>query len=291
MTAESELFTLMSRIDGMSNQFTKTDWKIVQFIKNQTDRFLVLSAQELAKDIGASDASVIRFAQKVGYSGLNEMKYAMQRELNKVPSTSQHSDYSQLLRDNKLLIDSLFSLSNPIVIDRLRQMMREANRIFIVGVDFNCYVAEILAHKFVMLGLQVQPLTTYDTLKLYSSLACVGDLFITISLSGNHKMLSALLGDYKKKGSRIALVSNYEKSLCSSCSDLLLQIPKTDLLQSSAAISREVLILLLFDMVFHNFLAEDEQAAEVFKCTAPFVRAAAEDDTRDGFKKLLDGIV
>ena len=26
------LFSVMSRIEGMSNQFTKTDWKIVQYM-------------------------------------------------------------------------------------------------------------------------------------------------------------------------------------------------------------------------------------------------------------------
>ena len=27
------LFSVMTRIEGMSNQFTKTDWKIVQYMK------------------------------------------------------------------------------------------------------------------------------------------------------------------------------------------------------------------------------------------------------------------
>ena len=69
--APKRLFSTMSRIEGMSNQFTNTDWKIVQYIKNNTDIFLSLSAQELASRIGISDASIIRFAQKVGFSGLN----------------------------------------------------------------------------------------------------------------------------------------------------------------------------------------------------------------------------
>ena len=287
MTENYELFTLMSRIDGMSNQFTKTDWKIVQYIKKSTERFIELSAQELAKEIGTSDASIIRFAQKVGYSGLNELKYTMQKEIDKSSSSINHSDYSALLNDIKMLLDSVFNLTNPADIDHARELMLKSKRIFIVGLNFNQNVAEIIAHKFMTLGLTVQALTNYDTLKLYQTLSQEGDLFITISLSGNHRQLSSILADFKKNGSSILLVSNYEKSLCSPFANILLLIPKTDLLRSSNTISREMLILVLFDMLFHNFLTEDVKSFQCFQKAATYSKLN-NDDTRDGLQKFMD---
>lgn len=288
MAENYELFTLMARIDGMSNQFTKTDWKIVQYIKKNTASFIELSAQELAREIGTSDASIIRFAQKVGYSGLNELKYTMQKELNKNSSSANHSDYSALLSDLKLLLDSLFNITNPADINHAREMMLKARRIFIVGLDFNKNVAEIIAHKFMTLGLTVQSLTNYDTLRLYQSLSGESDLFITISLSGNHKQLSSILADFKKNKSSVILISNYEKSLCAAHASLTLLIPKTDLLHSSDTISREILILVLFDMLFHNFLTEDLKSYQTFQKTASYSKLRDQDDTRDGLRKLMD---
>lgn len=287
MTENYELFTLMARIDGMSNQFTKTDWKIVQYIKKSTERFIELSAQELAKEIGTSDASIIRFAQKVGYSGLNELKYTMQKEIDKSSSSINHSDYSVLLNDIKMLLDSVFNLTNPADIDHARELMLKSKRIFIVGLNFNQNVAEIIAHKFMTIGLTVQALTNYDTLKLYQTLSQEGDLFITISLSGNHRQLSSILADFKKNGSSILLVSNYEKSLCSPFANILLLIPKTDLLRSSNTISREMLILVLFDMLFHNFLTEDVKSFQYFQKAASYSKLN-NDDTRDGLQKFMD---
>lgn len=288
MAQEYELFSLMARIEGMSNQFTKTDWKIVQYIKKHTNDFIAMSAQELAKAIGTSDASIIRFAQKVGYSGLNELKYTMQKELNKNTSSSNHSDYSSLLQDVTLLLESLFQITNPTDMDTVRNMMLKARRIFIVGLNFNQNVAEIIAHKFMTLGLTVQALTNYDTLKLYCSLSNEEDLFITISLSGNHKQLSSILADFRKNGSGVILVSNYEKSLCASQARLILQIPKTDLLRNSNTISREILILVLFDMIFHNFLMEDANSLHTFQKTASYSKLSTQDDTRDGLSRLMD---
>jgi len=286
MSEEYGLFTLMSRIDGMSNQFTKTDWKIVQYIKKNIKGFISLSAQELAKEIGTSDASIIRFSQKVGYSGLNELKYIMQKELDKEFSSANHSDFSTLLNDNKMLVDSLFSITNPNDITHLRQKMLSAGRIFIIGLDFNSNMAEIIAHKFIMLGLTVQSLTTYDTLKLYQALSKPEDLFITISLSGNHKVLSGILSDLRKNRSSVVLISNYEKSLCAAHANLTLLVPKTDLLYSRNSISREILILQLFDIVFQSFLLEDINSNQVFQKVASF--AKSDDDTRNAIAKLTD---
>ena len=287
MTENYELFTLMARIEGMSNQFTKTDWKIVQYIKKSTEKFLELSAQELAKEIGTSDASIIRFAQKVGYSGLNELKYTMQKEIDKSSSSINHSDYSTLLSDIKMLLDSFFNLTNPSDIDHSRELMMKSKRIFIVGLNFNQNIAEIIAHKFMTIGLTVQALTNYDTLKLYQTLSLDSDLFITISLSGNHRQLSSILADFKKNGSSVLLVSNYEKSLCSPYANILLLVPKTDLLRSSNTISREILILVLFDMLFHNFLTEDVKSFQCFQKTASYSKLN-NDDTRDGLQKFMD---
>lgn len=288
MQENYELFTLMSRIDGMSNQFTKTDWKIVQYIKKSTSRFIELSAQELAKEIGTSDASIIRFSQKVGYSGLNELKYTMQKEIDKGASSVNHSDYSTLLNDNKMLLESLFNLTNPADLDHARKLMLKSQRIFIIGLNFNQNIAEIIAHKFMTIGLTVQALTNYDTLKLYQRLSQASDLFIAISLSGNHKQLASILEDLKKNESSILLVSNYEKSLCSPYASTTLLIPKTDLLHSSNVISREFIILVLFDMLFQNFLTEDVKSFQNFQKAASYSKLSTEDDTRDGLRRLID---
>ena len=96
------LFSLMSRIDGMSNQFTKTDWKIVQFMKNSPQEFLAGSAQNLATKINISDASIVRFAQKVGFSGLSELKYTLQNELDKESAIISHNAYTLLMQDYKI---------------------------------------------------------------------------------------------------------------------------------------------------------------------------------------------
>lgn len=264
------LFSVMSRIDGMSNQFTKTDWKIVQYIKNHTQEFIGGSAQDLADQIGVSDASVIRFAQKVGFSGLNEFKYILQNELEKESTIINQNSYSALLHEYNLLTETLFKFIKPDYIDLLRKQILNSKRIFIAGMELNRNIAEIIGHKFTLLGLDIRIISTYDTLKLFASLATKDDLFIVITLSGAHQMLADALAKIVEQDSYIVLVSNYERSLCSAYADLTFLIPKTDLLENRDTITREIFILMLFDIIFLNILNENTDAYKTFQKTAPF---------------------
>lgn len=269
---KNRLFSLMSRIDGMSNQFTKTDWIIVQYIKNHPQNFLSGSAQTLAHEMKISDASIVRFAQKVGFSGLSELKYTLQNELEKENTITSHNSYTQLMQDYNVLVDALFKLIKPDYIDILREQLLTAKRIYIVGLDQNRNIAELAANKFTLLGLDVQPITTRDTLQFRASLADKNELFIIITFSGNRQSLASALGEIVQNNSFITLISNYEKSLCSAYADLVFLIPKTNSLENHDTITREIFILMLFDIIFLNTLNEDRQSYEQFQKIAPFAQ-------------------
>ena len=272
------LFSLMSRIDGMSNQFTKTDWKIVQFIKTAPQEFLTGSAQSLAAKINVSDASIVRFAQKVGFSGLSELKYTLQNELEKESTIISHNSYTLLMQDYNILIEALFKLIKPDHIDILRKQLLAAKRIYIVGLDQNRNVAELATNKFTLLGMDVQAITTRDALKFRASLATQEELFIIITFSGNRHALAEALGEIIQNDSFIALISNYEKSICSAYADIVFLIPKTNSLKNNDTITREIFILMLFDIIFLNFLNEDSKSLEMFQKIAPFAQNSRMED-------------
>ena len=124
--------------------------------------------------------------------------------------------------------------------------------------------------NIMLLGLDVRVITTYDTLKLFANLATKDDLFIVITLSGAHQMLADALGRIVQNESYIVVISNYERSLCSAYADLTFLIPKTNLLENHDTITREIYILMLFDIIFLNLLEEDEKSHEAFQKIAPF---------------------
>ena len=188
------LFSLMSRIDGMSNQFTKTDWKIVQFIKTAPQEFLTGSAQSLAAKINVSDASIVRFAQKVGFSGLSELKYTLQNELEKESTIISHNSYTLLMQDYNILIEALFKLIKPDHIDILRKQLLAAKRIYIVGLDQNRNVAELVKRtNCTLLGMDVQAITTRDALNSAPVLPLKKNFLLLLHFPGTDTLLQRRL--------------------------------------------------------------------------------------------------
>ena len=77
---QSELMTTM-RIHTLSTHFTRADQFIADLTINHPQTVIKLSARELGRQCNVSEASVIRFVQKLGYEGLTDFKEALQHEL------------------------------------------------------------------------------------------------------------------------------------------------------------------------------------------------------------------
>jgi len=77
---QSEL-TATTRIHTLSPHFTRADQSIADLTIDHPQTVIKLSARELGRQCNVSEASVIRFVQKLGYEGLNDFKAALHHEL------------------------------------------------------------------------------------------------------------------------------------------------------------------------------------------------------------------
>lgn len=68
---------LFSQIEEKYGEMSKSFIKISDFILTMKERTLLYSANKLADYVGVSNATVIRFAQFMGYSGYDELKRAL----------------------------------------------------------------------------------------------------------------------------------------------------------------------------------------------------------------------
>ncbi|MGE5573338.1 MAG: MurR/RpiR family transcriptional regulator [Bacteroidota bacterium] len=85
------------RIRELAGRLSGVQETIARYILEHPTHAGFLSAGELAREIGVSSASVVRFAQSLGYDGFYSLKRALQREIelmvspaNKVQETLAH---------------------------------------------------------------------------------------------------------------------------------------------------------------------------------------------------------
>lgn len=255
-----DTFSTIALIDSMSNQFTKTDWKIVQFIKKYPAKFISLSAAEIAELIGTSDASIIRFAQKIGFTGFYELRSKYQKELENADSLKNDDDgLDQFSKDYSIAMQRLFALSKETDLDGFVKMIENAPSIYICAFKQFNYVANLFADKFLMLGIKMKAITSMNEFKLYTSIASKNDLFMILNFNGEESLFLHQVKILRKHECQILTIANYQQSKISSLSQLNFVIPKTSDLFSEFAISNSVLILMLIDLMFNTLFNSNTQ--------------------------------
>ncbi|MDN6836871.1 MAG: hypothetical protein L0L86_12140 [Lactococcus lactis] len=69
---------LFEKVD--TTKFTDIDFGIMNFIIDHFTTVSQLSIHELAERLYTSDATIVRFCQKAGFSGFNELKYTIKSQ-------------------------------------------------------------------------------------------------------------------------------------------------------------------------------------------------------------------
>jgi DNA-binding MurR/RpiR family transcriptional regulator len=73
--------TFAERLAGTAGKLSTTEANVASFFRDNREEVLVASAVELARKIGTSDATVIRSAQALGFSGLDELRRQLAADL------------------------------------------------------------------------------------------------------------------------------------------------------------------------------------------------------------------
>ena len=99
--------------------------RIAHFAMSNPAGFLELDAREIGYQCGTSEATVVRFCQRIGYRGLSEMKMVLARELAANLIASRVT--GRFDRENPVL-ESVFSSCAEALRDTLSGMDQRENR-------------------------------------------------------------------------------------------------------------------------------------------------------------------
>ncbi len=182
---------LKSRLDSMSGN----ERAIAEAILDAPEEVVNLSSQALAERCNVSQSSVIKFCQKVGFSGFPALKIALSAETARNENAQQvhagiFSDDSLGAVAKKLFASKISALSETMklngndLLEAAVAMIGAAERIMILGVGGSALVAQDLSSKLAKFGKSV--IAGGDSHIQLANLASFGpgDLLIAISYSG-----------------------------------------------------------------------------------------------------------
>ena len=217
--------------------------------------FLELDAREIGYQCGTSEATVVRFCQRIGYKGLSEMKRILAREL--AANLISPRPASARTEGHEFLLERVFSDCTEAVRDTLSGVDRaklnsiaaaiaRSARLYLFGAGGSAHIAQLAALNFLSLGFQtvafVDPIQQLAAAKL----ATARDVAIAVTYSGNQSDVAEALQTAKKRRAFCVGITSFRHSLISkSAHDLLLMYIPSETLRGQAGAHRVAQIALL----------------------------------------------
>jgi DNA-binding MurR/RpiR family transcriptional regulator len=243
--------------EKIQNNFDKlpaNQRKVADFVIDNFDNIPFIDVHEVSNQVGVSVASVIRFAQSVGFSGFSELRDAVSDSLKK---HLKKNEFFPLFDKNKLQNDLLASVANMDVKninDTLSMIDREAfdkvideiiksNRVFTAGLGISYLLAEILSYQLTQVGVDASVLKHTHTVFHEQILYMNGqDLLICFSFPPYSKETVDVARFAHKRGIKVISITNKPTAPIVSSSKYSLTVKSENMLYTNSFAAISVII-------------------------------------------------
>lgn len=280
--------SILKMLGAQLDFMTQADRQIAQFIIDNPERMLALSSAALAAATGRSQSSVVKFSQKLGYAGYQQLKLAV----NKAKALELHApggvihgsidasdSYMTILQ--KLISSKLLSMRETAAanaehsIDAAVEALDNARKIQLAGVGASSLVAKDFSYKLLKLGRMV--LLDSDSHIQISNAATLNqtDMLLALSQSGRSMEILRIAELARQRGATIISITGLQPNPLRELADIrLFTVADEERVRSSAITSRDAQLMLL-DMLFillvrrqedaNDYIHRSETAVTVFK--------------------------
>lgn len=252
------LFLIMVRYkeikEKIQNRFEtlpRNQKKVADYIVNNFDKISFLNVHDISSATGASVASVVRFAQSIGFTGFSELKDAIADSLqNHLTNFQTFPLFDKKKIDGDILasvanldiknINETLAIIEREIFDKSIDLILKSHRIFTAGLGISYLLSEILAYQLTQVGKDASVFKHTHTLFheqiLYMN---KNDLLITFSFPPYSKETVETAKYAHDRGIKIISVTNKATSPISFYSNEVLIVKSENMLftNSFAAIS------------------------------------------------------
>ncbi|MCR4264568.1 MurR/RpiR family transcriptional regulator [Nitratireductor sp. ZSWI3] len=267
----SILKVIRAKLESMA----PADRQIGQFILDNPDRMLRLSSAALAAETGRSQSSVVKFSQKLGYEGYQDLKLAVSKAKAQewhVPTEMIHStievDDSYAVVLQKLIGSKLLSMQETVAanseteIGRALAALNRARRVHIAGVGASSLVARDLTYKLQKLGRYA--FHDSDSHVQMGSVSALGreDVLFALSHSGKSIETLRIAELARKRGATVISVTRLQENPLMGAADIRLHTVADEERARSSAITARDAQLALTDLLFLLLVQRQPDANE-----------------------------
>ncbi|RUU61163.1 MurR/RpiR family transcriptional regulator [Mesorhizobium sp. M2C.T.Ca.TU.002.02.1.1] len=266
---------LIASLRAAAGDMTPALARVAETVLAQPDATLRQSITELAETSGSSEASVMRFCRDQGFSGFQDFKLALAKELatdERARDNGSPSDDIQRLVETA--ITSLRETEQLIVREDVAVASRkllDASVVECFGIAASAVTAQYLAYKMTRIGKFSRALGDAHLAVMAAGTAQPGTVQVVISSSGSTIDAVRVAELARSKGAFVIGISNRSKSPLIAVCDLALiaSWPETPL--TGGAFPSKISQLLIVDALVSEMTRQDPKRLVELSRTAEVV--------------------
>ena len=263
---------IIIKLNAMKNQLTSIEKKIAEYILEDPERIKNLTTYEIAQNCDTSQASIVRFSKKLGFSGFPDFKLSLSQDIGNRKAESHVNIMHEELKstdsfeiigkkvatENIRAVNNTYEITDFKELEKAVQAINSARKIMLAGVGFSGIVARDLYFKLMELG-KVASFENDSHMQLsYLSTMNENDILFVISHSGKTLELFNLAKVAKNNGIKIITLTSVANNPIRELGDIRLSTVEMKSDFRATALSPRISQLTVVDMIYIKLMLENE---------------------------------
>lgn len=254
----------MSILEKLSNpdfKASKSDKLIMEYIKENLDDFAYKPISQIAKENNLGEATITRFARKMGFSSLQDFKVTLAQQAsnttdrNIISSNIKNDECAEdtakkLLSSNISILTNTADIINGEDIQKCADLIINARRVYFIGIGYSGIIAQDSNYKFMRIGLNCTSFDSSHTMIMMASIMEEGDLIIAISHSGETKEIIKTVQIAKQNNVNVISITENIECKLKEISDVNLDYVSKETLLETGSISSKLAQFFIIDLVY-----------------------------------------
>lgn len=264
--------SILKQLEEPNFKATKSDKVLIKYIKENIEDVFYKSISQIAKESGIGEATITRFSKKMGYSGLQDFKVTLAREISglknrKIINRSIENDEGvmesarKLFNSNIRILENTFNIIDGNDIEKATDMIINAKKVFFIGIGYSGMTAEDSNYKFSRIGFNCMSLDSSHNMIMMASLMDEDDVIVAISHSGETDEIIKTVNIAKANGASVISVTEDKSSRLRDISDVNLGYFSGESILETGSISSKLAQFFIIDLVYTQVVKE--KSAEV----------------------------
>lgn len=246
----------------------KSEKKIADWLLKNSDAIIPLSITELAEKSKSSEATIVRFAKRLGFSGYQELKISFAQESGRkiINEDIKKSDscfeiFGKISNDIYCSLEMTKQALSGEALEKAASSIINAKNICIFGLGNSASVAIDAAHKLMRAGCNATAYSDSHMQAIAASHLKHGDVAIAISHSGSSKDIVDALKISKDNGAVTICITNYGKSPIIKQSDIVLCTRSNETEYTILGLNSRIAALSIIDSIYTYIICKNSKKA------------------------------